>query len=192
MKFLNIAFDLDSTLVDFHALFTYIAASTFGLEHERPEEWDLRSAYGLTTAQRKEALDITYGYWPMMLAYDGVWDFLKLLWLATGDPISIVSARPISAADHTHKLVAEKVCKNVSYTLAFAEDNAGKTPYLRRYKYYVEDNADVAWQLATQTDTHVFLIDQPYNQWLQHNNITRIEGVKDLLDRPAQQFWEEK
>ncbi len=192
MRFLNIAFDLDSTLIDFHTVFTHIVASTFGLACKRPEAWDLESAYGITDAQRKWALDLTYEKLHTVPIYDGVRDFLKLLWLATGDPISIISARPISSATVTHKLVDACVCRGIPYVLTLTGDNVGKLPHLRGFKYYAEDNSDVAWLLATQTDTKVFLVKQPYNKGLVHTNIRPIDGIKDLLKMPMNTFWEER
>jgi hypothetical protein len=192
MRFLNIAFDLDNTLVNFGKAFNLSALSEFGLHDKIPNVYDYTISHGMTDEQRMVCLKDVYEHYGMLSVYDGVRDLMKLLWVGTGDPITIISARPTSSAVNTHKLVMERICKSVPYTLVLTENSVEKIPYLRRFHYYVDDNIDMAWMLATQTDTKVFLVDQPYNRGLIHENIAPITGIKELLEMDINLFWEEK
>lgn len=188
MNHLNIAFDLDNTLVNFSRIFDIMAESLFDAYCVDPSDYNYEKSHNLTPEQRAKCLEEAFKYPHLTPAYFGAPDLLKTLWINTGDPITVITARPIEVATETHKLVSKKLCPNIPYTLIFTEV---KAHYLSRFKYYVEDHPDSAWMFAAQMNMKVFLIDQPYNQDLEHTNIQRIKDPSELLKDPIM-FMEER
>ncbi len=106
MKFLNIAFDLDDTLVDFTAAFKASLLQHFGVAGEPGKIYTNFIDEVPTDVEHDYCFDDIYFNYAKMPVFPGVVDLLKLLWLATGDPITIVSARPITIATLSVYLLA--------------------------------------------------------------------------------------
>ena len=190
MKRLNIAFDLDNTLIDFSTLFNHVAKIFFNADCTDPSSYNYEISHGLTAEQRIQCLRGTYACTLETPILPGAKEFLTRLWRKSRSPITIITARPIEVATETHKLIQAKLCYNIPYTLAFS-GTSNKFSFLHGYKYYVEDHPDIAWTLATQTKMRVFLIDQPYNRSVEHGHILHIPGIGDLLHYPISTFIEE-
>ena len=193
-RFINIAFDLDDTLVEFAAAFEKVAADQFGAHPTETDSYSLMDIYGLDILQVHLCLDVLYTQ-SCLQPCRGARNLIVHLWHWTHDPISIITARPIESAQCTHDLIRRYLCRT-PYTLSLPSgDDKGamaKIPYILRFKYYVEDNPEVAWLLATQTNVKVFLIDKPYNKELNHGNITRIKDIRELLEmHPLEMFTTE-
>ena len=190
-RFINIAFDLDDTLVDFAPAFEAVAEDQFGAHPTETDTYSLMDIYGLDILQVHLCLDILYKKC-LLQPCPGARNLISRLWHWTHDPLSIITARPIESVQDTHDLIRRYLYRT-PYTLSLPSGNdrgaLAKIPYILRFKYYVEDNPEVAWLLATQTDVHVFLIDKPYNKELDHGNITRIKDVSQLLEmHPLEMF----
>ena len=185
-RFINIAFDLDDTLVDFFPAFTKVAQDQFNAVRRDSTSYSLMDIYGLSILQVHICLDILYKQ-SCLQPCPGAQNLISRLWHWTHDPISIITARPIESAQSTHDLIRHRLCRT-PYTLSLPSGNdrgaLAKIPYILRFKYYVEDNPEIAWLLATQTNVKVFLIDKPYNKELNHRNITRIKDMRGLLEMP--------
>ncbi len=190
-RFINIAFDLDDTLVYFADAFAAVAADRFGAHPTETDSYSLMDIYGLDILQIHLCMDILYKTC-FLQPCPGAQNLISRLWHWTHDPLSIITARPIESVQDTHDLIRRYLCRT-PYTLSLPSgDDKGamaKIPYILKFKYYVEDNPEVAWLLATQTDVHVFLVDKPYNKELDHGNITRIKYVSQLLEmHPLEMF----
>ncbi len=195
-RFINIAFDLDDTLVDFAAAFEKVVSDRFyGTKPCKSDLYSLEDIYKLPPMHINYCLDLLYAQ-RFLQPCPGARNLISRLWHWTHDPLSIITARPIESAQDTHDLIRRYLCRT-PYTLSLPSgDDRGalaKIPYILRFKYYVEDNPEVAWLLATQTDVHVFLVDKPYNKELNHGNITRIKDMRELLERhPLEMFATEE
>ena len=190
-RFINIAFDLDDTLVDFASAFKTAALTRFKAKPAKTDSYSLMDIYGLDILQVHICLDILYKQ-SYLQPCPGARNLISRLWHWTCDPISIITARPIESAQYTHDLIRRYLCRT-PYTLSLPSSHdkgaMAKIPYILRFKYYVEDNPEVAWLLATQSDVHVFLVDKPYNKELNHRNITRIKDMRELLEmHPLEMF----
>jgi hypothetical protein len=192
MEFLNIAFDLDDTLIDFTEALHQSVFDIYGVNFraDNADCWSLQTRYGLTQEQVDRALSHAYTQWITINTIPGARELLQALWDPIGDPITIISARPTDNIAQTHRMIQHKLCENMLYTLAQSGylRHLEKVPFIRRFKYYVDDNPHVAHVLALKTDVHVFLINKPYNQWVKHDNITRINSIADLLEYPIEKW----
>ena len=118
----------------------------------------------------------------------GAEEFIHRMYELTGQPFLIVTARPISHATETHKLI-KRFAKKTPYVVAFA-DGCVKHRYLSGYKFFIEDRRRTAIDLVNMGKI-VFLINTVYNQPTEEmlsnkilmEEIIRIDSLTDLIPK---------
>ena len=180
---LNIAFDLDGTLVDVFTMLTNYMEMVTGKRVEEPKDYGLMSDYGCSEEIVQQAINKMHLNWKSCQPLPHAKELWKDLWAATHDPITIVTARSTHYATETYALVNHIFGTHIPYRISFAKGNMGKSPYLYDFRYFVEDNGSTAWSLAKAGIT-VFLLKTSYNKdmWNIHSDIQPIDSLKDIVD----------
>lgn len=180
-KRIKIAFDLDGTLADLMTVFIPILESMTGKDLK---EWRKnRTNYNLVDKEMgidikmiNKALKMSYGMHKYTTIYPMVTELMHFLYTKTGEPPHIITARPIRAAEFTHKLV-RRLMHGVPYLLTFSGGPDTKHIFLKPYEYFVEDRRKIALGLE-KLGWKIFLLDKPYNQIEEYK--PRIERIKSF------------
>ena len=186
MKKIDIAFDIDSVLVDPMPVFRKVIKERYNGKIIRHDHWHIYTEPELTLDQFLDSFQEVYERYDEMPIFKGARSLLKKLSEACpDDPLCFITARRLETAVVTHKLINERLAPNALYTLSFAREYP-KIKYMRHHHYMIEDRAKNALSLA-QNGISVFMPDQPWNQKYNHPelkdqpNINRIKGVHELL-----------
>jgi len=181
----NIAFDLDSTLVDLTTVFNTVLDEMFpGHRKLNVDSFQIHTEPALTN---KEIWWVFYEVFPRvkdLKPFPGAIETLEKLYQYTGDPISIITARPMNFATETYRLV-HRIMGSIPYSLHITQDSREKIKYLHGIDYFVDDRRRTAIELA-ENGKHVYLVDRPWNQELPDlspkvfHSITRIAEVEAL------------
>ena len=157
---LNIAFDLDGTLVRLMPVVERVIFKKYGAMVKPNERFHLETVPRLTN--RQFALAFDEAYWQILdikpVAFAQA--FLRKLCGLTGEPITIVTARPVSAATPTLELIRHWF--DVPVFLAMVGSHKDKLTYLSNFDYFVEDRRATARLLADAGKTVIVPI-CPYN-----------------------------
>jgi len=187
-----IASDMDGVLVD-----TVGHLKKVGAEHGYRIEYS--DHYSLDIYKDGEKVDYwdpdvtdlfneTFDRYDEIEIFPGAEEFIHKMYELTGQPFLIVTARPISHATETHKLI-KRFAKKTPYVVAFA-DGCDKHRYLSGYKFFIEDRRRTAIDLVNMGKI-VFLIDTVYNQPTEEmtsnkilmEEIIRIDSLEDLIPK---------
>ena len=179
----NVAFDLDGTLIALtEVLFPILSAMVkkdVSKYYKNRKSFDLEiPEIGLTTKVIERGLKISYRLHNYVAVYEGVYDLFFELYERTGDPIRIITARPVWCAGHTHKLV-RRIMQDIPYILIFSKK---KEIYLKGFKYFVDDRRKMALDLANKG----FIVFVPccnYNEGIDHPNVIYIDKFKELQEK---------
>jgi hypothetical protein len=180
IKKIDIAFDLDSVLVDPMPVFRKVIKERYNAKIVRHDSWHIYTDPDLTLDEFLDTFREVYERWREMPILKGVRRLLARLGrMAPNDPIRIVTARRLNNANVTYESVKHLIPKRpFNLSLAPGED---KSKYLCHHHYFVEDRAKNALSLA-QNGIIVYMPDCPWNQHCKpHPNINRIKGVYELL-----------
>ena len=190
MKKIDIAFDLDSVLVDPMPVFRKVIYRRYGSKIISHTRWHIELEPEITFDQFLDSFQETYELYKEIPILKGARRMLNRLHrLAPDDPIKIVTARRIDTAVVTYKLIRERIFDG-PFDLSFAPGE-DKSKYLCHHHYFVEDRRKNALSLA-EKGIIVYMPDCPWNQsagnrLIDHPKINRIKGVYELL--PAAQIF---
>lgn len=181
-KQLDIAFDFDGVLADFFGDFYRELEKKCGIHIDplKVKSHDMR-VYNKRIMQKdiEDVLKKCYKRTSTHIIAPGATELLSKLWCLTGDPIQVVTARPVSCYSYTHKLM-EDICGSIPFVL-IATNTGSKIPYLRNKKYFVEDRRKNALELARQ-GKFIYLLDKTYNREnCSHLHILRIYSLEELI-----------
>lgn len=188
MKLINIAFDLDGTLIDIIPTFKKVLWEKYKAKVPKYEGFKIKTNPHLEYDKIKECFLEAFKRIDDIKIFPEAQEFLhKLYKLADGnDPIRIVTARPLTSANDTYK-ICEKICKGIDFEVVIVEDSDNKIKYLNRYDYYVDDRRKTALHL-TSFGKKVYMLKKEYNQPLPENhNVYQITSMKQLL--PVAKFF---
>lgn len=180
-KLIDIAFDLDGTLINIMDPVERLLFEKFGAKIVHPDGFQLHTEPFLEDEQIWECINEAYEFHDEIKIYPGATELLtKLYSLSDNDPIKIITARPPKrAANTTYKYVSERLC-DLPYELVIVSDN-DKLPYLHRYTYFVEDRRKTAIQLA-EAGKKVFFLKRKWNKLPKaYENICEIDAIKRLI-----------
>ena len=187
MQKLNIAFDLDEVLVDVMSHFKRIA-KIHGYDTKTPIRYGLANNPQFSTpTMSKTTVDYIWSqvyeaYW-MIKPYEAVPELLETLHKKSGDPIKIITNRPVYAASPTYYLM-DTFCK-VPYEIAFT-NGWSKLTYLNGIKFFVEDRRKIALELA-ENDKTVFMPKKSWNKLnVTHPEIHEISEITEILNLDVQ------
>jgi uncharacterized HAD superfamily protein len=180
MKLINIAFDLDGTLVDLMTTVKRLVAEDYDVEVMPQNQWKMITEPQVTSLEVWKCIHKAYKMLDSTHPYPGAQELLQKLFHLSGcaDPIKIITARPITSAHHAYMLMDTRFT-GFDYELILTEKDE-KLMYLNRYSCMVEDKAKTAVHLAEHGKS-VFLLDRPYNQMPPIKNIVRIKDIRELL-----------
>lgn len=180
LKKIDIAFDLDSVLVDPMPVFAKVIKRRYNGKIVKHDSWHIYTDPELTMAQFLDSFREVYHRYSEMPILKGARRLLNRLGtMAPDDPIRIITARRHENATDTYNLIKERLVHGAfDLSLAPGED---KSKYLCHHHYFIEDRAKNALSLA-ENGIIVYLPDCPWNQHLKpHPNINRIKGIYELL-----------
>ncbi len=165
MKYIDIAFDLDGTLIWLMPIVEKILWEQYKVKI--PEN---RKFHTIITEPEISLDELwvcfceAFAYIDEIEIYPGATELLRKLWMLSNenDPVRIITARPHSTATNTYKIV-EKVCPDFPYELIIVEDSEDKKLHLNHYNYFVDDRRKTAKDLVHHGKI-VYLPKRNYNQ----------------------------
>lgn len=184
MKKIDIAFDLDSVLVDPMPVFKDVIYRRYGAKVVSLDHWHIKMEPDISFDQFIDSFQETYELYNLMPIMKGARRMLNRLHkLAPDDPIKIVTARRYNTAVVSLKLIKDRIFDG-PFDLSFAPGE-DKSKYLCHHHYFVEDRRKNALSLA-ENGIIVYMPDCPWNQdrpgyKIDHPKIKRIKGVYQLL-----------
>jgi hypothetical protein len=176
----NVAFDLDGTLVDLMAIFEQELYEQYGVAIKRHNNFYIKTE---PTQVKSTAIwkvfKATYKRYKDIPVLNGAQELLIKLYEMTGEPPTIVTARPHWAANDTYKLVDRFL--DVPYRLILSNGGGNKLDYLHGIDNFVDDRRKIALELAL-ADKYVYMPKHHYNDMnFEVDNIEYIEGVHELI-----------
>lgn len=176
---MNIAFDLDDVLIDLCGAFIPTINRVMGGEkiiYNEVKEYNLEKC-GATKEALNYAARSVYKFWRTETPpYPEADEVLRNIFIQTGRPIRIVTARPNYCAAETLDMCNEYF-KHIPLEVIFV-NGYGKSIFLKDFDTFVEDRRKTALELA-DLGKHVYLVDKPYNQ-CEHKGITRIKDLSEI------------
>ena len=182
MKLIDIAFDLDGTLIHLMPVFERII-------------WEKYKAKVPSTRSFKIFTEPELDYETIMWCFGeafkcideieiipGVRELFNILFKLADkkDPIKIITARPLSSANDTYKL-CERICKNVDYELVIVETSDNKIKHLNRHNHYVDDRRKTCLHLASYNKT-LWMPKKHYNHPIESpENLMVIDNIDVLI-----------
>ncbi len=182
MKKINIAFDLDSVLVDPMPCFKKVIKKRYGAKIISHDTWHIVIEPEISLDEFIASWQEAYELWPEVKILPGARSLLRrLCTMAPDDPVKIITARRYEAANATYSLIKDRLMpKDGLFDLTVAP-RCDKSKYLYHHRYFVEDRVKNVISLV-KSDIHVFMTDWPWNQHCEpHPNVRRIVGVNELL-----------
>ena len=173
---INIAFDLDGTLVNIMEPFIHFAYDRFGVKVQPPKQYDLTVDIGLSRYQVDQIIDMVFEHWWLIPFYRNANIILQYLYKHTERPVTIITARN-SDYEGVTRCLLDKF--DVEYDLIFAESSGDKFQKLGDISAYVEDRRKTAICLAGRGKT-IFLPDRPWNQDFWRPGIYRFDDFYEF------------
>lgn len=155
---INIEFDLDSTLVEIMKPFEKIIMRKHGIDVSGSTQYDLTKEFIISFFDVMEGFAEVYSMWNELELMPGAEKLLHDLYTMTGDPVHIITARPIEYAHESFKLMERF---NVPFTISMLDYRYNKHDYIRK-DYFVEDRRRTAIDLAKR-GIKVFMPKHSYN-----------------------------
>ncbi len=185
MQKIQIAFDLDGTLIDIMIRVKELIFEIYKIELKENTRYKFEiSNPELSKNQIWEIIRMVYQEVKTTPIYPGATELLTKLYEKTKEPPLIVTARPFDSANDTYAIV-KRIMKKAPFALILKHDKCHKADYLHGYQFYVEDRRKTAIELSDM-GFGVPLIRKNYNHIpdveLKHPNIYYIEGVHELID----------
>ena len=182
MKLIDIAFDLDGTLIHIMPVFEDIIWKMYKAKIPNNRNFRIKT---------KPELDYKTIMWCFGEAFKRINDlkiakgvrelFKQLYELSDDDPIKIVTARPYSSAEWTHKLV-ERICEGIcEWEVVLVKNGDNKIKHLNRYAHFVDDRRKTALHLESCGKT-VWVPMKNYNRPMpDRRGIMLINSIEDLV-----------
>lgn len=183
MKLLDIAFDLDGTLIHLMPLFEKILWEEYKAKVPHIRKYRIVTKPEITYPEIKECFNKTFKRYNEVEIFPGVRElFSKLYELSDNDPIKIITARPYSSAEWTYRLV-ERICKDIcKWEVVIVKNSENKIKYLKRYKNYVDDRRKTCVQLSSHGKT-VWMPIKTYNQPMAGHLVNQMPDFEYLVDK---------
>ncbi|MBI9082733.1 MAG: hypothetical protein JEZ11_03990 [Desulfobacterales bacterium] len=165
MPEINIAFDLDDTLVNMMSVFDDYLEAQHG--RRMPESYDQFDISGPAQLTKKEIWFLFYQVFDdinRFPIYPGAREVLTKLYEITGEPPCILTARPHRKASETYALV-KRLMKKTPFTLILQHPDMSKAGHLMAmgYGHYVDDRRKNVLDIA-RAGIHAFMPERCYNQ----------------------------
>jgi len=182
----GVAFDLDGVLVNWFFLVESALEYTYGVKFGENRSYDCWEDIGLLEEQVWEQIRECYGRWQEYEVEPYAEELLCKLYEKTGDPIRIVTARPVWSASDTYACVNNVVRGKVPHVLCFADGGYescgnGKLLYLKDYSWFVDDRLSTA-EILAEDGKYVFVPKRKYNEGSKNNRIVYIDNLKWLIN----------
>jgi len=156
-----IKFDLDGVLIDLHSMFELLM-NRDGYEIVPNGKFQFETSPKLSNDEIWDYIKKAYLYTDVIPLQPFAKRLLREVYCYTTEPISILTARPLSAANHTYK-VADRLMDGIPYTIALIPNPADKVFHLAPNDVIIEDRRRTVLQLA-EIGIHSVLVDMPYNK----------------------------
>ena len=177
MPKIKIAFDIDSTCVDFIKPFAERIFYYTQKDISNCTRYNILDEYDIPEDIMWECAHDVYINYNEIPIYDGVATLMAKLYEAGQEPIRFVTSRPKKWADLAYHLV-DRFCK-VPYFICFSRGHS-KLDFLQGYSWFADDKRGIARELA-EAGINVFLVNQTYNQGCDGGRIFRVNGLKELI-----------
>lgn len=172
-KLLNVAFDLDGTLIDLMTAFERILWERYQCKIPHHRNYKIVTEPDLSWDKIEKVFCEAFSCIEEIQLKPGAYEILKELYSRSDhDPIRIITARPYwIAANDTYDLV-DKICQDIPYEIVIVATkgitmgtgpDAEKHIYLNRYKYYVDDRRKTCIDLSTNHNKICFMPTTSYN-----------------------------
>ena len=184
MKLIDIAFDLDGTLCHIMPVFEEIIWDKYKAKVPKTRSFKIETEPELEYEKILECFTETFKRVDDIPIAEGVRELFNKLYSLTDrkDPIHIVTARPLFAANDTYRLV-QKICKNVEWEVVIVENSDNKIKHLNRYDNFVDDRRKTCLHLSSY-EKIVWMPIRNYNQPLPNNypeTLMPIETLEHLI-----------
>lgn len=181
----NIGFDLDGVLADFHQPFYKFildCRDDIHFNYEDITAWDWSEQIkNLTSEEFWELFDrftVEHGYLnlpPISMDSFEVLNYLN----EEGHPIYFITGRPAKSREETYEWMSQFF--DVRYDNIIHTDNKSEICKKLKIKFFVEDTPHYALDIANNSPTKVYLLDKHYNEDFEHDKITRIYDLHEVL-----------
>ena len=186
---MNIAFDLESVLVDIMPVFESILWDKYKDELFEKRGFKLETKNNLPWPKMEKLFLLTYRAYDTIPFYKGARSFLRRLFeLSDTDPIRIITARPAYlAANYTYRLCDrigvpyECVIVGTPGSMIPGQPDTDKFNYLNRYKYFVDDRRKTAIELS-EKGIYCFMPRRSYNHLEDSDKRALLEPIGELVD----------
>lgn len=159
MPNLNIDFDLDGVLINYlDHLKSFLLAR--GIDHIPTGRWYFDTVPEITPEKLNEYISEAMRDVDHIHPITGARHVLRYLFDLTGDPITIITARPHSNIDVTQESI-ERVAGGMPYLFSLVDSGKEKFKYIRK-KCYIDDRRSTCIELAKRGYT-VFMPETEYN-----------------------------
>ena len=174
---INIEFDLDSTLVEIMKPFEKIIMRKHGIDVSGSTQYDLTKEFIISSFDVMAGFAEVYEMIEDIEFMPGAETLLHTLYAMTGDPVHIITSRPIEFAENTFLLMKRF---NVPFTISMLDYHYNKHDYIRK-EYFVEDRRRTAIDLADR-GIYVIMPIHSYNQPCERRaNIHPINSLEELM-----------
>lgn len=157
---INIAFDLDGVLVNLIPRVDYYLKEMFHSSLIVGDSFRFSSDPPLSMTKIWKAINAAIYDYKNLKTFSGVEQLLDDIYIDTGMPIRIITARPIYTIEATYRSVKSFCNAPFEIVLSSPED---KWKHLMQTQVFVEDRRKTALQLASKGKI-VFLVNRKYNQ----------------------------
>ena len=185
MRLIDIAFDLDGTLIHLMPVFEDIIWKMYKAKLPRNREFKIFTKPELDYPTIKWCFGEAFRRYEEFEIVPGVRElFSKLYELSDGDPIKIITARPYSSAECTYRLV-ERICKDIcDWEVIIVKNGDNKIKHLKRYGHFVDDRRKTCLHLSSYRKT-VWMPKKTYNQPMAGHLVNQIESFEYLTDKAS-------
>jgi hypothetical protein len=111
-------------------------------------------------------------------------NFITKLYESIQEPITFISARPLSLKDITEEWFDAHFGETIQYNVICCDHGKNKEEHLDGFKYFVEDDPTHADSICKKVDK-LFILDRPWNLGTDigyNKSIERIDRVSDLWE----------
>ncbi len=182
MRKIQIAFDLDGTLINIISRIEELILEIYGVTVCNNKQFKIETSTKLSKNEIWEIIEMVYQEVEVTPIYPGATELLTKLYEKTKEPPLILTARPFRAANDTYRVV-QRVTKGIPFALILKHNKSHKADYLHGYRFYVEDRRKTAFELSAM-GFGIPLIRRSYNhipEIHKYPNICYIEGIHELI-----------
>lgn len=160
MPKLNLEFDLDGILIDYHSVLEWHLANNYDTKMISTGKFHFGTDPEMSVVELEDAIYSAMDFTGKIKPHPGAHEVLKELYRITGEPIKIITARPKNKVVQTVASI-DRVLGDIPYLFAMVDSGMDKPKYVRS-KCFIDDRRRTAIDMASRGYT-VFMPEREYN-----------------------------